>query len=158
MVRDRGTRPTHYVAVTAKIGKGKYEKGPYIGLWEGDGERNSPLFRGSASGKYLDELADFIKDFGEDSIGFAIFESRNDKNSRNRNEDDEDRPPRGRRSSSRSSRDDSDNDRDGRSERGGSRRRGSKRDDDRDEKEDRGGRESSRGSSKGKKGDDWWQD
>lgn len=88
---NKGSRPTHYISVTAKVGKGRYEKGPYVGLWEGDDD-NGPLFRGSVSGKYLDELADFIKDYGEDSIGFAIFESRGDKGSRGRSRDrDEDR-------------------------------------------------------------------
>src|SRR3990167_4949992 len=52
---NKGSRPTHYIAVTAKVGKGRYEKGPYIGLWEGEDD-DGPLFRGSAQGKYLDEL------------------------------------------------------------------------------------------------------
>jgi len=91
MARGRGgSRPTHYIAVTAQVGKGKYEKGPYIGMWEGEG-RNAPLFRGNAKGKYLDELYDFIKEYGDESIGFAVFESREDSRGGGRGRDRDDR-------------------------------------------------------------------
>lgn len=145
MARDRGSRPTHYISVTAKVGKGKYEKGPFIGLWEGDGDKG-PMFRGHVSGKYLDELYDFIKDYGEDSVGFAIFESRGDKGRRNRDEDDEDAAPRGRSKGRSSSRDDDD--------RGGRGKRG----DDEDKGGRRGSRDKDEAAPRGrdkKKSSDW---
>lgn len=142
----RGSRPTHFIAVTAKVGKRKYEKGPYIGLWEGDDDRG-PMFRGSVSGKYLDELYDFIKDYGEDSVSFAVFESRGKSNRRNRDEDEEDQPPRGKR---RRSRDDDD-------DRGSSKRRG-KREEEEEEEEEEEKRGSRRGGSRGKKKADPWED
>lgn len=158
MARGRGgSRPTHYIAVTAQVGKGKYEKGPYIGMWEGEG-RNAPLFRGNAKGKYLDELYDFIKEYGDESIGFAVFESREDSRGGGRGRDRDDRDndrdndrdsDRGSRRSSRDRDDDGDSDkRSSRSSRDDDKgsRRSSKKDDD-DKGSRRGGKD---------KGKDWW--
>lgn len=143
----RGSRPTHFIAVTAKVGKGRYEKGPYIGLWESD---KGPLYRGSVSGKYLDELEDFIKDYGEDAISFAVFESKGGGKGRRRDEDDEDedQPPRRRKS-----RRDEDEDK-GRGRK--SSRRKSREDDDEEDEEKGRGRGKGRGSKKSK--DDWWDE
>lgn len=134
-----GSRPTHYISVTAKVGNGKYEKGPYIGLWAGE-KNNDPLYRGNLKGKYLDELFDFIKDFGEEEIGFAIFKSRGDDEG----------------SSRRGGRDDSD---DNQSSRRGQREepRGRGREE-KEEPRGRGRREepAHNRSAKGKK-DDWFE-
>lgn len=128
MAQHSGNRPTHYISVTAQVRKGKYEKGPYIGLWEG--KDGGPLFRGSVRGKYADELFDFLKDHGDDDIGFAVFESQGDRGG-----------------SKRRSRDDEDEDRG--SSRGRSKR---ERDEDEDEKPSR------RGNEKKSKKRDWEDD
>ena len=156
---SKGSRPTHYIAVTAKVGKGRYEKGPYIGLWEGD-DNNGPLYRGSVQGKYLDELDDFIKDFGADSISFAVFESRDDKGRRGRSRDrDEDRDnDRDRDRDSRSSRpsrsrEDKDDDRGSRSSKRGNKKDADERDSRRSSRDD-----DDKGRGKGKDKGDWWDD
>ena len=82
-------RPTQFIAVTATVRKGKYVKGPAIGLWEGDGGKG-PIARGSIKDDYLAQLIRFLRKHSGDSVSFAVFESNQKFKKKSRDEDDED--------------------------------------------------------------------
>ena len=67
-----GNRPNFNLCLSAKIGKGNYKKGPAIGLWDAD---NGPKARGSLKGDYADQVARFIRRYGEAGVSVALFEA-----------------------------------------------------------------------------------
>lgn len=79
-----GKRPNYSLSFSARIKKGKYKQGPYVGLWDADGK---VMARGSVKENYLSDLVEFLtqsakKDY---AVGVSLF-----KNSKKRDDDGDD--------------------------------------------------------------------
>ena len=79
-----GKRPNFSLSFSARIKKGKYKQGPYVGLWDADGK---VIARGSVKEKYLTDLVEFLTKAEEKefAVGVSLF-----KNSKKRDEEDDD--------------------------------------------------------------------
>ncbi len=85
MSKRRGKRPDFgFLGVSVMVRKGKYVKGPTIGLYSND---NGPIARGSVKEDYLDSLREFLNKAAkhDQSVSFALF-----KNKKRQDDDDED--------------------------------------------------------------------
>ena len=124
-----GKRPNFSLSFSARIKKGKYKQGPYVGLWDADGK---VMARGSVKENYLSDLVEFLtqsekKDY---AVGVSLF-----KNGKKRDEDDDDD-------------DDDEEEEEDEDEK--------EEDDDDDDKEEEGPKSRSKKGSKGKKRESKW--
>jgi hypothetical protein len=73
----KGSRPTHSVSFSLRVGKGDYKKGPSVGAWAVEDGPDNMIARGSLSGEYLEKVVAALSSAAKKdlSVSFSIWEN-----------------------------------------------------------------------------------